>query len=378
MAQESIVPPGSTIGILGGGQLGKMLAEAASQLGYRTHVYCPDPDSPAFSVASEHTVAPYDDLRALREFGSRVAVVTFEFENIPTEAMEQLPAGVRIRPKPSVLHVCQNRQREKRFLKEHGFALAEFLELPPATPPSVGKHFQFPAVLKTAGFGYDGKGQYRVGSYQEFEDLCARTSAEARVLERWVDFSAEISVIVARNLRRESRCWGAFENRHSHHILDTTLWPSTLDSKIQFDAAAMAVRIAEALDVVGLLAVECFVEKSGRVLVNELAPRPHNSGHITMDCSLTGQFEQHIRAITGLPFGEVGVRHPGAMVNLLGDLWSAGEPKWETLRNNPGVFLHLYGKREARPGRKMGHLNVWGDTAVEAASRAVQLRSELR
>lgn len=372
-----MLSPGAVLGVFGGGQLGRMFCQAAERLGYRTHVYCPDEGSPAFEVCTEFTRAPYEDAGALARFGSVVDVVTFEFENIPVEVLKHLPASVPVRPSGNVLRVCQHRGREKAFLSANGFPIAPYVEISLESDFEKLKTFSFPAVLKTAGFGYDGKGQTKVASVAEARAAWEKSGRKPMVLEAWIVFTAEASVIVARDIFGKTQHWGLFENRHSHHILDLTLWPAKMPVAVEEKATALAIQIATKLDVIGLIAVEFFIDSAGRVLVNELAPRPHNSGHITMNASSTSQFEQHVRAITGIGLGSPACTRPGAMANLLGDLWKNGEPVWKQIPSRDDCFLHLYGKKEARAGRKMGHLNVLGDSSQAAAERATALRNQI-
>ncbi len=347
------LPPGSIIGILGGGQLGRMIALAAARLGYRTHVFCPEADAPASQVSEATFRAAYDDHDALARFAAGVDVITYEFENIPLAPVEALARLKPVRPSPAVLAVCQDRIHEKRALNEAGIATTDFATIAHATDltPALAR-IPPPAILKTACLGYDGKGQARV------HDLAQATAAFTRfgqvpcVLEAIVDFTSEVSVITARGIDGAAASYVPVENRHVNHILDETIAPAGLAPTITHEAERVATRIAQRLDLVGLIAVEMFVTREGRVLVNELAPRPHNSGHWTIDACTTSQFEQLVRAIAGLPLGSP-VRHSDAvMKNLIGDEVNA----WPSLVAEPGACLHLYGKAEARPGRKMGHV----------------------
>ncbi len=373
--------PGSTIGVLGGGQLGRMFAIAARKMGYRVHTFSPDRDTPTGQVADVEIVAPYDDLDAVRSFARDVAAVTFEFENVPAATAAAATEFAPVRPSGAVLHVTQNRLREKGFLARHGFPVAPFAavrsgaELTDALV-SIG----CPAVLKTAGWGYDGKGQAVIRSLEEasaaWSALGFGEAGEA-ILEAFVDFSLELSVVAARGEDGAFASWGALENHHARHILDLTVAPARVPTEIGARAVELAREILEALDVVGVLCVELFLARDGRLLVNELAPRPHNSGHLTFDAAVTSQFEQQLRAVCGLPLGSTELYRPAAMANLLGDLWAEGEPDWEAALSFREVKLHLYGKVEARPGRKMGHLTALGGTADEAAALALLARSAL-
>jgi 5-(carboxyamino)imidazole ribonucleotide synthase len=379
-SQPSDIPslkPGATLGVFGGGQLGKMFCEAATRLGFKTHVFCPEDSAPAFGVSSAHTCAAYDDAAALKAFGKQIQAATFEFENIPVGVLQHLPKTVAVRPGERVLHVCQHRGREKQFLSSNGFPIAPYVALSTEADLALLDGFAFPGVIKTAGFGYDGKGQARVTSRADVIQAWEKFQRQPVVVEGFIDFQCEVSVIVARDIFGKEATWGVFENRHKNHILDVTLWPSSLEQSTQRQAETIALKIARTLGVVGLLAVEFFVTREGQVLVNEMAPRPHNSGHITMDASITSQFEQHVRAITGIGLSGTGCKEPGAMANLLGDLWQNGEPQWDVVAPVPNAFLHLYGKSEARKGRKMGHLNVLGRSAVSAAEAATALRAKL-
>jgi len=348
-----ILPPGSTVGVLGGGQLGRMTALAAARLGYRVHVYCPEPDSPAFHVAAASTVAAYEDREALARFAQAVDVVTFEFENVPSATAELLAALKPTRPKPRVLHICQDRLREKGFLASIGVPVTRYAEVAREEElADAVRAIGLPSVLKTARFGYDGKGQVMLRRESDLAGAWHGIGKGVGILEGFVDFSEEISVIAARGLDGAIAVYVPVENRHRNHILDTTIAPARLPAAVLAEAEALGRRIAEALGIVGLIAVEMFVTRAGKVLVNELAPRPHNSGHWTIDACLTSQFEQFLRAVCGLPLGSTERHSDAVMKNLLGDEVNA----WKEILSEPAAKLHLYGKREARPGRKMGHV----------------------
>lgn len=373
------VPPGATVGILGSGQLGRMLAVAARQHGYRVAVYSPEADSPAEAVADRAVVAPYGDLEALAAFARSVDVITFEFENVPAAAAAAAAEQVPVRPAGEVLHVTQHRLREKRFLESAGLPVAPFRAVDSAeTLARALADVGTPAVLKTAGFGYDGKGQFKLVDAAPATQAAAMASlgGQPGVLEAWIPFERELSVLAARSVTGAFRAWPAFENRHRHHVLDLTLCPADLPTGVAARAERLARAVLERLDVVGVLCVELFLLRDAELLVNELAPRPHNSGHLTIEASVTSQFEQQLRAVCGLPLGETDTC-PAAMVNLMGDLWATGTPDWSAALALPGVHLHLYGKREARPGRKMGHLTVLGPTPQVAAERALAARAAL-
>lgn len=366
--------------MLGGGQLGRMLALEAARLGYRVHVFEPESGCPAGQVCVHQTNAPYTDDAALRAFAAGVDVVTYEFENIPLAALETVAEIVPVRPRGEVLHICQNREREKTFLRAHGIPCAPFWVIDSAAElaAALAQLDDGGGVLKTADFGYDGKGQMRVRSLDDPAATWARFGGHRAVLEGWVDFTHELSVVCARGLTGETRTFPVVENRHTNHILDYSIVPASVPTAVQAEAYAMAARIAEELDVVGLITTEFFLTRDGRVLVNELAPRPHNSGHFTLDACVSSQFEQQVRAVCGLPLGSPELLRPVVMLNLLGDLWRNGEPPaWADILAEPDVTLHLYGKRTARPGRKMGHLCVLADSASEALARAEAIKARL-
>ncbi len=352
------IPPGSTIGILGGGQLGRMTALAAAAMGYRCHIFCPEKDAPASQVADATTLADYQDRDALVRFAGQVQVVTYEFENIPHAPVAELDRLVPVRPSPGVLQICQDRVREKEFLNGIGIPTAPWRRVIDAPTLDAALHeVGVPAVLKTARLGYDGKGQVTVRAGAQSAALWASFApgmpppAEA-VLERFVQFERECSVIVARGLDGKHANYVTVENRHEHHILAQTIAPARIPFATARRAEGMARHIAEKLGVVGVLAVEMFVGQDGELMVNELAPRPHNSGHWTIDACITSQFEQVVRAICGLPLGNSRRHSDAIMDNLLGDAIE----RWPELLKDPDAKLHLYGKAEAKAGRKMGHV----------------------
>ncbi len=375
---SSPILPGSTIGVLGSGQLGRMFTIAARRMGYCVHTYSPDTDTPTGQVADVEVVAPYDDLDQVRQFASRVAAVTFEFENVPAATAQAAAETTLVRPAGRVLHVAQNRLREKTFLAENGLPVAPFRGVgSPSELRTALAEIGCPAVLKTAGFGYDGKGQARIQSAADIEAAWSSSTYPERVLEAFVDFQHEVSVVAARSLDGDFAHWGAIENTHHNHILDLSLSPAHVAKEVSDRAVALTQQVLEALDVVGVMCVEFFVKRDGELLINELAPRPHNSGHLTIDAHLTSQFEQQLRAVCGLPLGSTERLRAAAMANLLGDLWQHGEPNWAGACNIPGVKLHLYGKIEPRAGRKMGHLTALADTVDEAALCALKARAAL-
>ncbi|HEY4163882.1 MAG TPA: 5-(carboxyamino)imidazole ribonucleotide synthase [Dongiaceae bacterium] len=350
--RNQVIAPGGMIGILGGGQLGRMTAMAAARLGYRVHTYCPDKDSPASSVSWRTTVAPYGDEAALKRFAESVDVITFEFENIPSKTTEFLATLKPTRPNPKVLYVAQERLREKRFLASINVPTTRFLDVSrqealEAAVKALGR----PSILKSAEFGYDGKGQVRIDGDMDLFEAWVKMGGDIGILEAFVDFSREISVIVARGPDGATAIFQPVENQHKNHILDTTIVPARIPESIAGRAEAIARHIANEIELVGLLAVEMFVTHENEVLVNELAPRPHNSGHWTIDGCITSQFEQFVRAVCGLPLGSTERHSDAVMKNLIGDEVNG----WRELLADPSVKLHLYGKTEARPGRKMGH-----------------------
>jgi len=377
-ASEGIsVGPGSTVGILGGGQLGRMFGIAARRMGYRVHAFEPHPDSPAGQISDVEINAPYTDSLALERFARQVDVISFEFENIPLSAIREVAEIRPLRPRGEVLHICQNREREKSFLREHGFPHASFavVESPEslrAALSSIGT----PSVLKTADFGYDGKGQVRLDEGVDVGTIWEQFHSSRGVLEEWIPFESELSVIVARGLDGRMVAFPPSENLHRRHILDISIVPARFPSSISEAAIQLASEITTSLDVVGLLAVEFFLTQDGRLLVNELAPRPHNSGHYTFDACVTSQFEQQLRAVCGLPLGSTALLSPVVMWNLLGHLWKKGEPDWNVILSEPRAKLHLYGKAEARLGRKMGHVSILAEVD-EALGLIERFREEL-
>ena len=372
-----IIPP-ATIGMLGGGQLGRYALMAAASMGYRTIVVDPDPSAPAATVAGEHLVTSYDDPASLRRLADECDVVTIEFENPPAVALDELSIGTIVAPRPESVRIAQDRILEKRFLDENGFPVGPYEVLGSDrgaldAPISVDG----PAIVKTARLGYDGKGQQRVDGVAEMYAAHAELGGVPCVVEALLELEVELSVLVARTTDGRAETWTVAENRHVDGILDLTVVPARVDPVLADRATGLGMAIADALGFVGVLAVEMFVV-GGEVLVNELAPRPHNSGHWTLDACTTSQFEQQIRAVCGLGLGKTVMAAPAiAMVNLLGDRWDAGEPRWDLVLDEPDVKLHLYGKIEPRRGRKMGHLTVTSDVTSAAAARALELRDRL-
>lgn len=386
--------PGSTIGVLGSGQLGRMLALAARPLGYRLHVFSPERDTPASQVADLEMCAPYDDLDAVRTFARGVDVVTYEFENVPAATAVTCQEFAPLRPGPQALHISQNRLREKSFFVENGLPTAPFTAVHSLADLQNGlAHIGCPAVLKTAVSGYDGKGQIKITHPDEAAAAWQAAGQVNCILEGWVEFEREVSVVAARGVDGRFAHYGVIENSHANHILDVSKAPADVPPDMAKEAVAMAQCVLEALDVVGVLCVEFFLTGDGRLLLNEMAPRPHNSGHLTIEACVTSQFEQQCRAVCGLPLGDTSYRQPAAMANLLGDLWGfqrkdakeqsgqreegRGEPDWTAVLRLPNIKVHLYGKREARNGRKMGHLTALADSVDEAERMVREARALL-
>ncbi|HEX5226626.1 MAG TPA: 5-(carboxyamino)imidazole ribonucleotide synthase [Bryobacteraceae bacterium] len=370
--------PGSTVGVLGSGQLGRMFAIAARRMGYRVHTLSPDEDTPTGQVADVEVTASYDDLDAVSEFASRVSVVTFEFENVPAPTAAAAGHRAPVRPSGTVLHTTQQRIREKRFLTNAGLPTTPYREVRSLDALDRAlADLGCPAVLKTAAFGYDGKGQFRIDVPDRAAEAWEAIGKQPAVLEAFIDFQCEISVVAARGDDGQFVHYGAVENQHSRHILDVTIAPARVAPEVAEEAVELARCVLEKLDVVGVLCVEFFVTHDGGLLINELAPRPHNSGHFTVDACVTSQFEQQLRAVCGLPLGSTQMHRPAAMANLLGDLWADGEPDWRAACAFPDVKLHLYGKLEPRPGRKMGHLTALNHDPAEAYRTVLAARDSL-
>jgi 5-(carboxyamino)imidazole ribonucleotide synthase len=372
--------PGAIVGVLGTGQLGRMFAIAARRMGYRVHAFSPDRDTPTGQVADLEVTAAYDDLDALRAFARGVQAVTFEFENVPAASVAAISEIVPVRPSGLVLHTAQHRAREKTFLAGAGLPVTPFALIDSAEDLTAAlARLGAPAVLKTASFGYDGKGQVKLRTADRAEAEAAWTSLGRVpcVLEAFIAFEREVSVIAARGVAGDVAVYDLFDNSHRHHILDVTVAPADVPPAVQAEARRIAAATLEALDVVGLLCVEMFLTPDGRLLINEVAPRPHNSGHLTFDACVTSQFEQQLRAVCGLPLGSTQLLRPAAMANLLGDEWANGEPRWADALRLPNVKLHLYGKSDPRPGRKMGHLTALADTREEAVRTVLAARAAL-
>jgi 5-(carboxyamino)imidazole ribonucleotide synthase len=370
--------PGSTIGVFGSGQLGRMFAIEARKVGYRVHTFSPYTGTPTGQVADIETCAEYEDIDAVREFAKSVDVITFEFENVPSATVEASAEFVDVHPRGEILHTTQNRLREKTFLSQNGFPVAQFRQIKLIEDLyRAMDSFSFPCVLKTAGFGYDGKGQTKINSADDIETGFANLKGGEAVLEAFVEFEKEISVVCARDREGNFAHYGVIENEHVNHILDLSFAPAIVSEKVFTEAIEIARNVSETMGYVGTLCVEFFLTSDEKLLVNELAPRPHNSGHLTFDACVTSQFEQQLRAVCGLPLGSTEFYAPCAMANLLGDLWQSGEPNWAASLTDTNVKLHLYGKTDAKPGRKMGHLTAIADTSEQAARIVKVARAKL-
>lgn len=371
--------PGATLGILGSGQLGRMFTLAAKSLGYRVQTFSPDTDTPTGQVADKEWVAAYTDLDAVRDFARAVDVVTFEFENVPAETAAAVAEFAPVRPSGSVLHIAQNRKREKEFLARHGFPCAPFRLVTSLAELQAALHdIGTPSILKTAGFGYDGKGQVRLKNASEAAAAWDELGVSECVLEGFVEFEREVSVVAVRGADGGFAHYGVIENTHVGGILDISVCPSlAVSAKTAAGAAEMTQAICEGLDVIGVLCVEFFVTEGGGLIVNEMAPRPHNSGHLTIEAHVTSQFEQQVRSVCGLPLGSTQLLRPAAMANLLGEVWAGGTPHWAAALAMPNAALHLYGKAEAHPGRKMGHLTALAETPEAAVELVRQARNAL-
>jgi 5-(carboxyamino)imidazole ribonucleotide synthase len=376
----AILPPAS-LGVIGSGQLGRMFIQAAQRLGYRAGVLSPTAETPAAEVAHWATIGAPDHLSALREFGNRACAITVEFENVSAPALRWLSRRRLVRPGWLTLWTAQNRLREKRFLARQNIPLAPWAPVRNQVEvEEAASRLGVPLILKTAASGYDGKGQILVNRASELPGAWENLGRAPCVAEAWVDFAAEVSVVVARGWDGQAVCYPVALNRHERHILDSTLSPAPVGPIVTQEARRLALATAQALDTVGVLTVEFFVTSAGRLLVNEIAPRPHNSGHLTIEAARTSQFEQQVRALCGLALGPTDLIMPAAMVNLLGDLWSlaGGEPHWDAaFRADPAVMIHLYGKRTPARGRKMGHLTVLDPDAETALRRAMAARAAL-
>ena len=374
----AILPP-SMLGILGGGQLGRMFAVAAKTMGYRVTVLDPDANAPAAQFADVHLCAPFNDAAALKTLAQTCAAVTTEFENVNADAMRELAHTTRVSPSGDCVAIAQDRIAEKSWINKAGLPTAPYLAIESVEDIQVDLTPYLPGILKTARLGYDGKGQVRVSTQDEARAAYANLGGQACVLEKMLDLKLEVSAIVTRVSSAQMAVFPVAENSHENGILDVSIVPARIAPALAASAQQMAQSLAEALDYVGVLAVEFFVLADDSLVVNEIAPRPHNSGHYTLTACLTDQFQQQVRAMCGLLPGRTDLLSPVVMVNLLGDVWKEDgrEPNWDVLAEAPNAQLHLYGKKQARPGRKMGHFNVMAATADEALEQAQALKDTL-
>jgi 5-(carboxyamino)imidazole ribonucleotide synthase len=382
--RPEVIAPGAWLGLLGGGQLGRMFCMAAQSMGYRVAVLDPGADSPAGSVADRHFCADYLAPDALAAMAALVSAATTEFENVPAAALDFLARSRRVSPGAASVAIAQDRISEKAFLSGQGFAVAPHAVLRSAADARAADSALLPGIVKSARLGYDGKGQVRVRTPDDVVAAFASMGGAACVLERFVALACEISVIVARDERRAITTWPVAENRHRDGILDVSIIPARIDDAVGDEARRVATAIAERLDYRGVLCVELFVTDAGQLLVNEIAPRPHNSGHYSIDACVTSQFEQQARVLAGMPLGDTRQLEPAVMVNLLGDLWFPGdatatprEPDWAQVLRHPQAKLHLYGKAEPRPARKMGHVTCLAPTLSEALDVARSIKRDL-
>ena len=369
--------PTAMLGILGGGQLGRMFTMSALSMGYRVTVLDPDTESPAGALADVHLCAAYDDPDALQQLVDTCAAVTTEFENVPAESMAFLERHIRVSPSSNSVAIAQDRIREKKFISSSGLKVAPFLAIENLQDFDQALSDHLPGILKIARLGYDGKGQVHVNCREEAKTAFLGLGCKPCVLERKLELQTEISVIVTRTGAAQSVCFPVAENRHAGGILDISIVPARVDNKVAEQARQMALQLAESMDYAGVLAIEFFVLEGGELLINEIAPRPHNSGHYSLNATQVSQFDQQVRTLCGLPPGDTRLLSPAVMVNLLGDIWGDEEPSWDILLSQPNVHLHLYGKKSARVGRKMGHFNVLAEEAGIALNQALELLRRL-
>ncbi|MCC6161189.1 MAG: 5-(carboxyamino)imidazole ribonucleotide synthase [Nitrosomonas sp.] len=372
------IKPGSMLGMLGGGQLGRMFAMAAQQMGYRVTVLDPAAESPAGSIAERHLQADYLDAQALHELGTTCAAITIEFENVPAQALRTLAQRCVVSPDADSVSIAQNRILEKEFLAGNNFPVGPFIVIHNAQDMHQIDPALFPAILKISQFGYDGKGQIRIDKAEDLPEAFSNLGNRPCVLEKRLPLDREISVILARDRLNQITFFPIPENRHEQGILDTSIIPATLSDEITAKACELAGQIASKLNYIGILCVEFFVLEDDRILINEIAPRPHNSGHYSLNACITSQFEQQVRMLCGLPHGSTRLIQPAVMTNILGDLWKNGEPAWNEILRHPQAKLHLYGKRAAKPGRKMGHFTVLAETIEEALQHTQRIRQDLQ
>ena len=372
-----ILPP-AMLGMLGGGQLGRFFVIAAHEMGYKVTVLDPDQNSPAGKIADVHICAKYDDAAALKQMAETCQAITTEFENVPAATLKTLAQSVPVRPSAEAVAIAQHRVSEKNFLKDAGLPVAPYAVIDIESDLPADDSEIYPAILKVARFGYDGKGQSRVANQSEAKVAFATFGQEECVLEKMLKLDYEVSVVLARDVNGHVATFPTAENGHLNGILDVSIVPARGSDAVNHQAQKLAISVAEKLQYTGVLGVEFFV-CDGELLVNEIAPRPHNSGHYTLDACITNQFEQQVRVMTGLPLGSSRQHSPAVMVNLLGDIWPDGkEPAWQLALSAPALKMHLYGKAEARAGRKMGHFTVLGTNRDDAIKLAMQVRSELK
>ena len=377
MMSNSILP-GATLGILGGGQLGRMFVSAARAMGYEVVVLDPDGSSPAGSMATKHLRAKYDDREALDYMAKHCAAVSTEFENIPADTLDYLANFVPVHPSASALRIAQNRYSEKIFFQSLGLSIANFLSIESEDDIELAKDFSFPAILKTNTLGYDGKGQIVCQNHGELVDALSQIGSVSYVLEKRIDLAKEVSVVLCRNQAGEVDCFPLAENQHSNGILDISIAPANLSQEMTVEIIDAATKIAHGLDYCGVLAVEFFISSDNEILINEMAPRPHNSGHYTLDACYTSQFEQQVRMMCGLSAGDSALHTPVAMWNMLGNIWpESASPNWDDLLKHGKAKLHLYGKAEARVGRKMGHVNFLADSTADAVELLALIKQRL-
>jgi 5-(carboxyamino)imidazole ribonucleotide synthase len=373
-----VILPEATLGVLGGGQLGRMFTVVAREMGYKVIVLDPDPMSPAGALANEHLQSEFTDSEALTQLATHCSAVTTEFENVPVTALRALEAQCLVRPAALAVEYSQDRIREKTFSRDCGLATAPFVPVRDLSELDTAlATIKLPAILKTAALGYDGKGQRLISDPAHAQVAFAELGKVPCVLEERVDLQMELSVLVARSSQGEVAVYPLAENVHVQGILDTSIVPARTSVEVAQRASSLARILAEQLDYCGVLAVEFFLTRDNELLINEIAPRPHNSGHYTLDACVTNQFEQQVRALCGLPLGDTRLLSPVVMNNLLGDLWQAGTPAWDKLFQHAGARLHLYGKHTARPGRKMGHFNVLATDVDQALEIAGRIRESL-
>ncbi len=378
--QQRIIAPGASLGMFGGGQLGRMFAQAAQRLGYRVVVFSDQRDSPAAQVVGETIIGDYLDPFAVRKFAEQVDVITLEFENIAIEAVTRAAEVTLVRPGVKVLAIAQDRINEKKTLQNLGFPVTPHREIRSlADLPSAAQALEWPLILKTTKWGYDGKGQRRVSDLIEAQQTFELLGPDPLIAEKWIPLRAEVSVIVARTPAGAMAVFPMFTNTHANHILDITTCPASPELQaIGKQAETIALAVGESLELEGILCVEFFVSLDGELMINEIAPRPHNSGHLTIEACRTSQFEQQVRAICNLPLGDTSLIQPAAMANLLGGDWAHERPQFDRVFQSPGTYLHLYGKQESRPGRKMGHITTLSSTAAQAADLVTTIRDSIR